>query len=222
MNSIKPSIHMSKHRANRLSIGLFTAAALLLIVGLFIAVRQYHANIEAAKQAAQNPAAPLTIKPSAHTYAAYTVAPDAPRYLIIPTIGVNAMVENIGLTKSGAIGTPDNVYESAWYRASSKPGTAGATVIDGHVSSWTTSGVFYNLHKLAPGAKIEIERGDGTIVTYQVVGMKTYSYNNVDMSSLLSPINAKKSGLNLITCSGSVIKGTNEFDKRIVVFSEQI
>jgi hypothetical protein len=39
------------------------------------------------------------------------------------------------------------------------------------------------------------------------------------MSALLSPINAGKPGLNLITCTGDVIKGTNDFTERIVVFA---
>jgi hypothetical protein len=40
------------------------------------------------------------------------------------------------------------------------------------------------------------------------------------MAAALSPINPAKPGLNLITCSGQVVKGTNEFNKRTVVFTE--
>ena len=33
---------------------------------------------------------------------------------------------------------------------------------------------------------------------------------------------ARFTGLNLITCTGNLTQGTNDFDKRIVVFAEQL
>jgi hypothetical protein len=42
------------------------------------------------------------------------------------------------------------------------------------------------------------------------------------MTAALSPINPHKPGLNLITCTGNVIAGTNEFSERIIVFAEQV
>jgi hypothetical protein len=92
-------------------------------------------------------------------------------------------------------------------------------LIDGHVSSWNAYGVFYNLHLLQPGDLIKVQRGDGKIFNYSVAAVKIYSKNSVNMKSVLSSIDALKPGLNLISCYGDVIKGTNEFNKRIVVYS---
>jgi LPXTG-site transpeptidase (sortase) family protein len=124
--------------------------------------------------------------------------------------------------KSGQIAVPDNIYDTGWYDGSSKPGQPGAMFIYGHVSSWTADGVFYNLKKLKTGDQIIVTRGDNTTFTYQVSLTKIYPYNNVDMNTVLAPVNPAKPGLNLMSCTGQVIKGTSEFNERLVVFTSLI
>jgi sortase A len=94
--------------------------------------------------------------------------------------------------------------------------------IYGHVSSWTADGVFYNLKKLVTGDDITITRGDNQTYTYKVVRSEVYPYNNVPMNTVLSPSNPKVPGLNLMTCTGSVIKGTSEFNERLVVYTNLV
>jgi LPXTG-site transpeptidase (sortase) family protein len=93
-------------------------------------------------------------------------------------------------------------------------------LIDGHVSSWTTDGVFFNLDKVKAGAEIQVERGDGIIYTYTISKVQVYSSNAITGSNLLLPINSTRPGLNLITCTGDIIKGTNEFNERVVIYSQ--
>jgi sortase (surface protein transpeptidase) len=126
------------------------------------------------------------------------------------------------VSKTGALETPANVYDTAWFNQSALPGQPGAMLIDGHVSSWTTHGVFYGLKTLVAGDTIEVQRGDGTDFMYKVVRTQVYSAFSVDMKAALAPIVAGRSGLNLITCTGEVIPGTNEFNQRVMVFAEQI
>jgi LPXTG-site transpeptidase (sortase) family protein len=91
--------------------------------------------------------------------------------------------------------------------------------IDGHVSSWTADGVFYNLKSLKPGDSIQVVRGDGKTFTYTVKLVQAYNANNVNMTQALTSIDPSKPGLNLMTCTGNVIKGTSEFNQRLVVYS---
>ncbi|HUY85230.1 MAG TPA: class F sortase [Candidatus Dormibacteraeota bacterium] len=167
-------------------------------------------------------AVPSTSKPAGSSLSQYTVAPDLPRYLKIPKLGVYTRVLQVGLTKDGALGTPNNVYDTAWYTGSAKPGQAGATLIDGHVSSWTAHGVFYGIKTLVAGDAIQIVRGDGAILNYQVVKTQVYSADNVDMQAAVTPVTAGKPGLNLITCTGQVKPGTSEFNERVIVFAQQV
>jgi len=219
-----------KVKAAFLSNILVFVAIGLLITGSGISLYDWRAN-EVANQHAANlvyeanhnikHTVPSTIKPSASTIANYVVAPTLPRYLIIPRLSVNARVLPVGVNAQGAIETPDNIYDTAWYNESAQPGQLGAMLIDGHVSSWTAQGVFYGLKALQPGDAIEVRGGNGAIFTYQVVETQVYDASNVDMTAAMKSINPSKPGLNLISCAGDVIPGTSEFNERIIVFATQ-
>jgi sortase (surface protein transpeptidase) len=205
-------------------------AIILLVTGLSIGVYDWRSNDVNNQRAAAlineanhniNHAVPSTIKPTASELANYIVAPTLPRYLIIPKLGVDALILPVGINVGGSLGTPDNVFNTAWYDESSKPGQKGAMLIDGHISSWTTHGVFYGLNTLLPGNIIDVQGGNGAIFTYKVVKTQVYDSNNVNMGAALSPIDPTKPGLNLISCTGKVISGTSEFNERIIVFATQ-
>ncbi|HSW65644.1 MAG TPA: class F sortase [Bacillota bacterium] len=210
-------------------------AAVIFGIGLFVSVQGWKTNHQAvaavthlaqsvATQTASADTAtvPSTAQPSTNDLSSYNVAPDKPRYITIDKIGVHARVLSLGLTADGALAVPGNVFDAGWYNRSSLPGQPGAMVIDGHVSSWTTNGVFYDLKKLAAGDTLSIERGDGQKFTYKVVRTVLYDAESVDMQALTQAITAGKPGLNLITCAGKVKPGTSEFTQRLAVFTEQL
>jgi sortase (surface protein transpeptidase) len=205
------------------------AAALVLLAGIGVAAYQWHQNANAAKKAKKltyeanhniSHSVPSTNKPNQNDLNSYTVSPSAPRFIYIQKLNVKARIRPLGLTDKGQLEAPENVYDTGWFNKSSYPGQNGAMIIDGHISSWTTKGVFYGLPTLKLNDQIKIERGSGSSVVYKVKSIKTYNADVVDMAEALSPINPAKPGLNLITCSGQVVKGTNEFNKRTVVFSQ--
>ena len=210
---------------------LVYAGCAVLIAGVSISLYTRQTNSSANHAAAQlvyqaNHGAiatvPSTIKPSALVLADYVVAPTLPRYIIIPKLKVNARVLQVGLDANRALGTPSNVYDTAWYDESALPGQPGAMLIDGHISSWTTHGVFYGLNTLSPGDVIDIRSGNGAIFSYRVVKTLIYSAKNVDMTTAMSSIVPGKPGLNLISCTGDVISNTSDFSQRIIVFAAQI
>lgn len=221
-------------RYSRLQMALTGMAVVVFVVGLMVSFQSAQTNHQnAAKVAALSKSedqaggtaggsVPSTTKPSASAVSNYVVAPDLPRYIRIPKLGVNARVMQTGVKSDGSLGTPGNVYDTAWYTGSAKPGQPGAMLIDGHVSSWTTHGVFYGLKRLVAGDIITVQRGDGQVFTYKVVKTQVYPDTGVDMQAAVTPITPGKPGLNLITCTGSVKPGTSEFNQRIIVFAEQI
>jgi LPXTG-site transpeptidase (sortase) family protein len=167
--------------------------------------------------------APSSDKPSPAAVAAYIVPPTLPKYITIPAINVRqAKVVGLGYLKNGQIATPGNIYETGWYNRSSKPGQAGAMFIYGHVSNWQANGIFYDLQKLKAGDTVTVTRGDDKVFTYQVVQTKVYPADSLDMPQVLAPADSDTPGLNLMTCTGKVIKGTSDFDQRLVVFTKQV
>lgn len=151
----------------------------------------------------------------------YRVAPSLPRLLAIPSIGVKARVLQVGVDANNRLGTPKNIYDTAWYSASSKPGEMGAVLIDGHYSGPNTRGVFSKLERLRPGDTITLERGDGTTFTYTVAKIETKPENEIDMSQLLVSVDTNAPGLNLITCGGDYDVHSATFNERTVVYATQ-
>lgn len=193
-----------------------------LIASVFIIYKNSH-RAEPQDPLGTTQAVPSSIKPTQKTIAAYSVAPDLPKYISIPAIDITqTRIIQLGLLNNGQIATPDNIYDTGWYNGSAKPGQNGAMFIYGHVSSWTADGIFYNLNKLKSGNTVTIVRGDNTTFTYRVVSLKVYPYTKVDMHAVLSPVSTDTPGLNLMTCTGQVIKGTSEFNERLVVFTSLV
>lgn len=200
-------------------------AVLLIALGLaglasVIVIPLLDAPDAAAPRHTTADAPPSTVKPTKSAVEKYDVAPDNPKYISIPAVGVvRARVLALGVNEKNEVAAPGNIYDTGWYKASSKPGQTGAMFINGHVYSESNDSVFFNLDKLTPGDVISVTKGDDSVVRYQVVKTKVYPYDNVDMAEVLAPINPEKPGLNLMTCAGTAVKGTNTFNKRLAVFA---
>ncbi len=199
---------------------LIGSGVLLATAALFLLVKD---PSPATRSPGTDPSEPSSVKISPRTIASYTVAPELPKYIEIPAIQVpESRVMPLGLTKSNQIASPANIYDAGWYKGSSKPGAKGTMFIYGHVSSWRADGLFHGLGKLKPGDVVRVTRGDDKVYTYRVMTSRRYPYDHVDMNKVLSPVNPSQPGLNLMTCAGHLIKGTNEFDERLVVFASQM
>ena len=228
-----PQSRIAKSRV--LGSWLLPALAVMLFAGgTAIAIMSWRTNRDAQSQIStinqehrsddngtDGGANPSSEKPPVAVVTSYQVAADLPRYLKIDKIGVAARVRPLGLTSNGALAAPVNVYDTGWYMGSAKPGATGATVIDGHVQVGQTQGVFFHLQELVPGDILHIERGDGQVLTYSVVRTQEFAVDAVDMKSLLTPVTPGKGGLNLITCSGSIVPSTGKYNQRLVVYSSQ-
>jgi LPXTG-site transpeptidase (sortase) family protein len=194
----------------------------ILAVGLFLGNDMTSLQAPAAT-AGRSEAAPSADKPTPAEVKTYSVAADVPKYVSIPAIGLDTTrVKQLGTTKDNQIATPDNIYDAGWYNASAKPGQVGAVFMYGHVSSWQANGAFHDLKNLKAGDTVTITRGDNKQFVYKVVTSKIYSKDAVDMGAVLSSIAEGKPGLNLMTCTGAIIKGTSEFSERLVVFTKQV
>ncbi len=151
----------------------------------------------------------------------YRVAPSMPRIISIPQLGVKGRIKPVGVDNTNRMQSPTSIFDAGWYKDTVLPGSnGGVSVINGHVSGPTTSGIFSRLKELKPGSEIQIERGDGTAFTYRVVKSKSYAASTMNMAEAMVPVNTAKHGLNLITCTGSVDSSGRHYTDRLVVFAE--
>lgn len=208
---------------------LYVTAAMLIVFGGWLAYNGLVANKRVSEQVQRlsdkaeaadgssegNP--PSITPPTSEAVKNYSVAPNLPKYIDIPSLSVHARILSMGVDSKNTLQAPGNVYDAGWYNASAQPGQTGGMLIDGHISSWSTKGVFYGLNQLKTGDTITVTRGDNRQFTYKVVTSQTKPVDQVDMGSLLVSPDSNKPGLSLISCSGEVIPGTNEYDKRIMI-----
>jgi sortase (surface protein transpeptidase) len=196
---------VKKTKRSKSQLLLIALASALFLSGILVSLIGFKADKAAQVQATKLTAVansatknnrqtdvPSTIPPSSQAVTNYLVAPSHPR------------------------------YDSAWYNKSALPGQTGAVLIDGHVSSWNSHGVFYGLKSLVPGDTMSLQTGSGTVLNYKVVKTVIYKSNAVDMNAAISPVDPNKPGLNLITCTGDVIPGTSRFSDRLIVFTSQV
>lgn len=221
-----------KRPKKRTAQAVFALAILINLVGLGFIIKAslqnkqiLHESVAHADQANTTPSItpadlPEETPPSEAVYTNYAVAPDEPRYLQIPSLGVKARVLGLGLTASGAFDAPKNIFDTGWYKSSAKPGLgAGAVLIDGHSTGLSKEGIFTKLGSVATGQKITLTRGDGKVLSYSVVKVQKLPNAQVDMSSLLLSVDPKRQGLNLITCSGNFNQRDFTFSERTLVYA---
>jgi LPXTG-site transpeptidase (sortase) family protein len=208
---------------------LYVLAGILFIAGGLVAWQGFSANQQIEEQIAEtndvandDGSRPATSPVDESAVDGYVVAPNLPRVLTIDKLGVKARIMPLGVTSANKLKAPSNIYDVGWYNASAQPGQPGAMLMDGHVSSWTSDGVFKNIKKLVPGDVMTVERGDGEKLQFRVVKSQAYEESATDMRAALLPVTEGKNGLNLITCYGRVRPGTSEFEQRLIVFTEQI
>lgn len=161
-------------------------------------------------------------EPPASALSQYQVAADLPRAIYINKINVAARILPMGINELGAIQAPVNIYDAGWYTGSVKPGEVGAMFMDAHASGATRAGLFAYLDKLVVGDEIEIEKGDGSRLTYRVVQTEVADLEGLDMQRMLLPKDGVTRGLNLMTCIGDWVEEKNTYDKRVLVWAEQI
>jgi LPXTG-site transpeptidase (sortase) family protein len=146
---------------------------------------------------------------------------EKPMYLKIPSINVDASIENVGLTSLGEMGVPKDPSRVSWFDLGPHPGENGSAVIAGHYG-WKDNvpAVFDNLYKLKKGDKLYIEDKNGATSTFVVQGIKRYD-PKADASEIFN-LDDKKSHLNLITCEGTWNKATQSYSSRLVVFTDKV
>lgn len=107
------------------------------------------------------------------------------------------------------------------------PGQVGPAIVIGHVDGSIAPGtnthqlgVFFRLHELRGGDKIDVTRTDGSVVTFAV-------YRSVQLSKSAFPTqqvygNTATPELRLITCSGQFVGGQLGYNDNIIVFARQV
>ncbi len=148
-------------------------------------------------------------------------ASPAEKRIFIPAIGVDANIQVVHTTASGAVGIPTNSSDVAWFNGSAPIGGAGTALIVGHVDTYVFGpGVFRGLTGLIPGDDIYTSI-EGRTAHFRVVGSKIYPEGTDRMAEVIGTKEGK-GHLNLITCVGEWNQTVKRYTERLVVFADLV
>jgi sortase (surface protein transpeptidase) len=143
-----------------------------------------------------------------------------PSRIRIPAIGIDTDVEQVGKTRDGAMDVPQSFWTVGWYKLGFKPGEPGSAVMAGHVDNPKGPAIFWDLRKLQPGNKVLVSDRTGKELVFEVFEAENYPFDNAPLSRIFG--NTDDVYLNLITCTGVFDRSSQNYDKRLVVYTRLI
>ncbi|WP_300018849.1 class F sortase [Pseudonocardia sp.] len=139
----------------------------------------------------------------------------APSRLRIPAIGVDSPVVGIGVDGSGALVPPDGTEVTGWYTAGPAPGAAGPALLAGHVDSRSGPAVLYRLREVPVGARVEVDRADGSTAAFVVTAIVQTPKAAFPTDDVYAPTPGPE--LRLVTCGGTFDPAIGHYRDNVVV-----
>lgn len=143
-----------------------------------------------------------------------------PVRLIISAIGINALIESVGVRSDGDLATPtrhpwDDV---GWYSLGPHPGERGSAVIDGHLDRpGGYPAIFWHLRDIRVGNDIQVINSAGQTLHFRVSRIAYYAPDQAPLQDIFG--NLGGTYLNLITCAGDWIPDQHQTTLRLVVYA---
>ncbi|MGP1906773.1 sortase domain-containing protein [Metabacillus sp. JX24] len=141
-----------------------------------------------------------------------------PATVEIPSINVNASIEQVGILDNGQMGVPEDINNVGWFEPGVKPGSRGSAVLAGHVDSKTGPAIFFDLKKVKEGDEIIVKDQNGTALTFIVKKQESYERSSAPIDEIFQTSEGQY--LNLITCTGTFDRSAGTHEERLVVFAE--
>lgn len=160
-------------------------------------------------------------QPGADEPSAAPLPASEPVTLEIPSIHVAEELFPIGLGPDGELLAPsgERAHLPAWFEGSPTPGENGPSVIEGHVTWGGEPSIFFELGGLEPGDRIDVERVDGTVATFEVYDSARFAKDEFPTLDVYGRTDGPE--LRVITCSGDLDADGHHLDN-VVVFARLI
>ncbi len=154
--------------------------------------------------------------------AARALARSTPTKIRIRSISVYAPVTPVGLAADGTVSTPplDDNNLTGWYSGGPSPGQRGPAIIVGHVDGPKGKSVFYNLGKMKPGDKIQVNLANHRVAMFSVYSVEVYPKGKFPGDRIYGDYS--RPGLRLITCGGKWLGESRGYADNVVVYAQLI
>jgi hypothetical protein len=206
--------------ARRFRVPLLAAAALVVVAVAAVVILTVARSAGSTQPAAAPPGASTGNAPnpadSFHSVRTYADVP-APVRIRIPALHVDSRLVDLGRQADGSVAVPPRTDVAGWYDGGPRPGQPGPAVILGHVDSKDGPGIFIDLHAVKAGTEIQVDRADGSSVTFAVTKvqkvLKTRFPTDLVYAPTLDPT------LRLVTCGGSFDPAKGSYRDNVIAFA---
>ena len=143
-----------------------------------------------------------------------------PIRLVIAAVGINALVEPVGVQPTGDLATPTHHPwdDTGWYDLGPDPGEQGSAVIDGHLDRpGGYPAVFWRLRDVQVGDDVQVKSTAGKVLHFRVTRIAYYTPNQAPLQDIFGNLAGRY--LNLITCAGDWIPSQHQTTLRQVVYT---
>ncbi|MCX4789140.1 MULTISPECIES: class F sortase [unclassified Streptomyces] len=163
-------------------------------------------------------AAPRPVTPSAPAVGP-AMSRSVPTRLQIPSLAVKAPFTDLSIGADGQLNPPppNDSNLVGWFKGGVTPGERGAAIVAGHVDTTTGPAVFLQLQFLKPGSTVDITRADGSVATFKVDAVETFSKAKFPNKRVYS--DTPSAQLRLITCGGPYNRKAKHYEDNVVAFA---
>ena len=149
-----------------------------------------------------------------------TLGESRPLSVEIPRIGVSSRLIELGLDAEGAMEVPRVGAVAGWYSLCPTPGALGPAVIAGHIDWDQAPAVFFRLHTVRKGDRVQVARQDGTTAVFAVTRVARFPKERFPTESVFG--STDHAGLRLITCGGEFDSSERHYLDNVVVFARLV
>lgn len=150
----------------------------------------------------------------------------APVKVRVPQLGVESTLDDLHLDDDRRLQVPpvDEPMQAGWFADGVLPGDPGPAVIAAHVNGRgpngkSIPGLFANLHTLKPGARVEVDRADGSTVAFRVTRVETHPKDTFPTRAVYGDTPGPE--LRLITCGDAFDPATRHYTGNVIAWAVQ-
>ena len=138
-----------------------------------------------------------------------------PVKLMIPAIGIEAMVEAVAEDPDGAMSVPTFPDDVAWYKLGPGMGVPGNVVFAGHINWDNRVRAFGYLDRLDKGDVVQVIDEQGRGFEYKVESLHWVRAEGAPLSEIFAQPDYPQ--ITLITCGGEYVASRREYLDRLIV-----
>ncbi|HEU5321879.1 MAG TPA: class F sortase [Methylomirabilota bacterium] len=145
--------------------------------------------------------------------------------LVIPKVNIDAPLTYKVVGGDGRMPNPNGPTDVAYYDfgqwpgLGGLPGKGGNVVLAGHVDYINYGpAVFWDLHTLAAGDRVQIVMADGSVIEYEIIFNKQIEVGDADWTAIVAATSPES--VTLITCGGEFEAG--HYTNRQIVWGRRV